>query len=167
MLYFAVLFIGFPLFVWGCGKKTPQAGTSVSPSSPSAQPITRAVTDVATNPFTKSAEDVVLFRPVRDPFRSAYERIRSKREGEVHPLQRYNIQQLRLVGIIWGIPRPVALVTTPDGREYQVSEGTPVGTGDGKIVAILHDRIVIVERYYDYRGQLQTEKFELMLKKER
>jgi type IV pilus assembly protein PilP len=108
-----------------------------------------------------------MFRPIRDPFRSAYERVRLKREGEVHPLQRYNIQQLRLVGIIWGIPRPVALVTTPDGREYQVSEGTPVGTGDGKVVAILNDRIVIVERYYDYRGQLQTERFELVLKKEK
>lgn len=150
-----------------CSKGGKPQAPLPSPQAPKAvQPATGAVTDVTANPFARSAEDVVHFRPPRDPFRSAYERVRFRREGGIHPLQRYNIQQLRLVGVIWGIPRPIALVTTPDGKEYQITEGTPVGTGDGRVQQILSDRVVIEERYYDYRGQLQTERFELVLKKE-
>jgi len=114
----------------------------------------------------KTPEEVVVarFRPVRDPFRSVMETgQRVAQSGGSTPLQQYSIGQLKLLGIIWGTAEPVGLVATPGGDEFVVKTGTPIGTGDGKVVAILPNCVVIVERYYDYRGQLQTEKYQMCL----
>lgn len=112
-----------------------------------------------------ATEDLVVrrFRPARDPFRSVTELRRRSTSSLTHPLQQYSVQQLELLGIIWGIADPKALLRAPDKREFVIGVGTPVGTGDGKVVAILQDRVIIVERYYDYRGQLQTERYEIVL----
>lgn len=163
----------------GCGEDAPpprpnaapQAQAVPTPPRPQATAVAaesaKAVSDSESGP---APGEVVVkrFRPVRDPFKSVFatKQIRAVSDGISHPLQQYSIGQLRLLGIIWGIASPVALVATPGGDEYIIKTGTPVGTGDGKVVAILPDRVVIVERYYDYRGQLQTEKYELVLANE-
>ena len=155
-----------------CGDEKPQRAPA--PTAPSPQPGqvagAGAAADEAPAAIT-DPDDVIVkrFRPTRDPFRSIYEnRTRVQPDGGAakHPLQQYSIGQLQLLGIISGIAEPVALVATPSGDEYVVRTGTPVGTGDGRVVAILPDRVVIVEKYYDYRGQLQTEKYELVLAEE-
>lgn len=148
----------------GCGDdETPvESSAPAVPATPKPAPQPRAAAlDAGTTP----ADDLVVrrFRPARDPFRSVTEVRRRASAALIHPLQQYSVQQLQLLGIIWGIADPKALLKAPDGREYVIGVGTPVGTGDGKVVAILQDRVVIVERYYDYRGQLQTERYEIVL----
>lgn len=144
-----------------------------APKTPVATAPAAAPVAAQANPNQKQDDAPVIkevvvkrFRPARDPFQSVYTSKRTRMtssEGATTPLQQYSIGQLRLLGIIWGVATPVGLVATPNGDEYIVKTGTPVGTGDGKVVAVLPDRIVIVEKYYDYRGQLQTEKYELAL----
>lgn len=159
------------LVVPACGEEEADAPaaaptTAAAPSVPArkAGAAAPAATTAAPESVTAS-EDLVVrrFRPVRDPFRSVTELRRRNTSSLTHPLQQYSVQQLELLGIIWGIADPKALLRAPDKREFVIGVGTPVGTGDGKVVAILQDRVIIVERYYDYRGQLQTERYEIVL----
>jgi type IV pilus assembly protein PilP len=156
-----------------CGNDD-AAAPAPAPTAPAAQPAPRGpaapAASAAAAPATAAAsvtaaEDLVVrrFRPARDPFRSVTELRRRNTSSLTHPLQQYSVQQLELLGIIWGIADPKALLRAPDKREFVIGVGTPVGTGDGKVVAILQDRVIIVERYYDYRGQLQTERYEIVL----
>jgi type IV pilus assembly protein PilP len=170
------LAFGAALGLAACGqhdKDAPApAGTPASPASApkmAASSATQAVTVTSSAPAsgatTAVTEGVVVrrFKPARDPFRSVFEIKNRAGGGGSHPLQQFTIPQLKLLGIIWGIANPVALIATPNRQEFTVKVGTPVGTGDGKVVSILPDRVVIVERYYDYRGTLQTEKYEMIL----
>lgn len=166
---FVALVVGLTTVIAvGCGEDSvppPAPAPAVpTPAVPAAKAASPQPEEAA--PATVPAVVVRRFTPQRDPFQSVFE-TRQRTEGPiVHPLQQYTIPQLKLLGIIWGIAKPVGLVAAPDGKEYVVRVGTPVGTGDGRVVAILPDRVVIVERYYDYRGQLQTEKYELTLPSE-
>lgn len=165
------------LSFWACGedKPTPPPTQPVAqlpqPAARSPEPVKMSTNATAeTEAQSETSDEIVVkrFRPERDPFQSVFatKKVRVSPGGITHPLQQFSIGQLKLLGIIWGIASPVALVATPGGDEYIVKTGTPVGTGDGKVVAILPDKVVILERYYDYRGQLQTEKYELVLANE-
>jgi type IV pilus assembly protein PilP len=161
MILMRGVFFGlFFLLFYACakGNKAPvatQGGGGVV-TSPASATSPSSLTEYTPPP-------VVRFLAGRDPFQSVYEQRRRKSEEILHPLQKYSLQNLKVLGVIWGVSQPRALIRTPDGNEYSVVEGTPVGTGDGKIVSILPDRVVVVERYYDYRGQLQVERYELCL----
>ncbi len=156
-----------------CGEDPPprrrgaqqQAAAPAPGPAPAPAPADGAGQEAEAEAEEELVEEVVVkrFRPARDPFQSVFESKKRIVSDITHPLQQFSIGQLKLLGIIWGIAEPVALVSTPGNNEYIIKTGTPVGTGDGKVVAILPDRVVIVERYYDYRGQLQTEKYELVL----
>jgi len=172
-MYRGLLLSGVLIAVAGCGDEPPsntqQQTSTETPAAPAPPPATAS--QETTRAVTADTEPQVVvqrFRPERDPFRSVFaERAgRAANDTQGHPLEQYSVQQLELLGIIWGIPEPRALVRTPGGDEYTIEVGTPVGTGGGRVVSVLQDRVVVVERYYDYRGQLQSERYELKLPQE-
>jgi type IV pilus assembly protein PilP len=57
-----------------------------------------------------------------------------------------------LVGVIWNIKDPTALIEDTTGLGYTVRIGTPIGNNDGKIKAIGRDALVIEEEYIDLYG---------------
>jgi len=72
------------------------------------------------------------------------------------PLQSYELGQLKLVGIIWNLEEPRALVEDGAGRGYIVTHGTPVGSDCGIVKRIEHGQVVIEEDYYDFYGDRRT-----------
>jgi Tfp pilus assembly protein PilP len=84
----------------------------------------------------------------RDPFRpftvTAPASVRQRREN-LSPLERYEIGQLKLVGIVWDIKNPTALVENTSGLGYTLRVGTPIGVNDGKVKAIRRNEIVVEE----------------------
>lgn len=81
----------------------------------------------------------------------------------VHPLQKYELSNLSLKGIVWGISSPTALIETPDGKGYNVKVGTPIGKNGGKILSILTDKVIVLEKFVDFKGEIKTRKVELDL----
>jgi type IV pilus assembly protein PilP len=70
------------------------------------------------------------------------------------PLQRYAMEELKLVAIIWGEGLHArALVEDPQGKGYVVTTGTHVGDRGGKVVRIQPDRVVVEERFTDLLGE--------------
>jgi type IV pilus assembly protein PilP len=67
-------------------------------------------------------------------------------------LERYDLGQLKLVGIIWNLKEPTAMVEDSVGLGYVVKVGTPIGAGDGTVKAIKQNEIVIEEFFVDLYG---------------
>lgn len=80
------------------------------------------------------------------------------------PLQQFELSQLKLVGIIWGIPDARALVEDPVGKGYVVQRGTKIGKNDGTVIRILSDEVVVLEKYQDFfTGKIKTNEVSMKL----
>jgi Tfp pilus assembly protein PilP len=100
-----------------------------------------------------SAEKAVSFhydpRGKIDPFRPLIRKelpVQKKSPTAMSPLQRYNIEQLKLIGIMTGDKKRVAIVSDPRGKSYVISQGTMIGQNNGRVAGILNDQVIVEER---------------------
>jgi type IV pilus assembly protein PilP len=98
------------------------------------------------------------FPALRDPFRPFILDLREtgKLSEPQTPLQRYDLGQLTVVGILWEVSLPRAMVEDSIGMGYIVTVGTPIGRRSGVVKAIEPDRVVVDERVIDFYGQEQV-----------
>ena len=104
-----------------------------------------------------AAQADYVYNPIgkRDPFRSFLSTGgRVKDETPRTPLQRYEIDEYRLVGIIWGIDRPRALVEDPEKVGHVMEIGTYIGKNWGKVTQITSTDVVVTEEYQTIDGEL-------------
>jgi type IV pilus assembly protein PilP len=90
----------------------------------------------------------------RDPFRPMTLRPKtSTRPREnLSPLERFELGQLKVAGIVWEIKEPRAMIEDTAGLGYIVKVGTPIGINEGTIKAIHRNEIVVEESYTDFHG---------------
>jgi type IV pilus assembly protein PilP len=93
----------------------------------------------------------------RDPFRPFTLDLRpSTQETQIlTPLQRYELPQLRLAGVVLDLKPPRAMLQDNSGMGYIVTPGTPIGRRRGVVKAIEWHRIVVEEHVLDYYGREQ------------
>lgn len=97
----------------------------------------------------------------RDPF-APYATIKPSSSGPIGPvteLERYTLDQLRLVGIIWNVPKPRALFTDPNQKTYVVYAKTRVGRNSGYVAEIREGEVVVIEAFsnegrYSYQPRI-------------
>ncbi len=101
-----------------------------------------------------------------DPFRPFIESLASSQmprpEIPLTPLQKYNISQLKLVGIIEGANESKALIQDASNKGYIVTKGTLIGPNWGRITEITPTHIVIEEELKDPLGR--TKKQQIIMK---
>jgi len=91
----------------------------------------------------------------RDPFRPLSLKtkpVQRSREA-LSPLERYDLGQLKLVGIVWDVEEPRAMVEDDAGLGYTIKVGTPIGPNEGKIKSIQPTEVVVEEYYVDFYGE--------------
>ena len=81
------------------------------------------------------------------------------------PLERIDLSQLKLVGIIVASSGNRALVEESTGKGYVIKAGTYIGTNGGKIVKIKKETVYVEERFEDVYGKIQSRNRELKLPK--
>ncbi len=109
---------------------------------------------------TPAGPEIPEFLPLsdRDPFKSfvttrtAVAATTSKTPKIKTPLERYSLDQLKVVGVIAGGPMRKALLEDDVGKGYVVSPGDAVGREGGRITSIQKDRIIIESTYRDVLG---------------
>lgn len=69
------------------------------------------------------------------------------------PLQRIPVEEIRLIGVVWGGFGYSAMMQTPDGKGYTVRVGTLIGTNGGKVTGITAQNVIIEEKYTDIFGE--------------
>ena len=105
----------------------------------------------------------------RDPFRpfTLNTRTNSRPRENLSPLERYDLGQLRLVGVVWHVKEPNAMVEDSVGLGYIVKVGTPIGANDGKVKAIKPNEIIIEETYVDLFGAKKKREVNIKLSVEK
>jgi len=120
------------------------AAGKVDPSDPNVQAPTSSVNIFSglMDPFDYDA------RGRRDPFaqKMADQAVSG---GPVHgpllPLQRFELNQLRVTAILWDVKRPQAMIKDPNGSIYIVTPNSKIGPHNGYVAAIREGEIVIIE----------------------
>ncbi len=101
-----------------------------------------------------AAEKVVeySYNPIgkRDPFRS-FTSIEVVRPDSIvaSELQNWELDQLRLVGVLGGGDGPTAMVEDPKGKGHIVHHGDLIGKKWGKVTQIKSDEIIVTEEFRD------------------
>ncbi len=99
-----------------------------------------------------------------DPFRSYIRRqVTFNPDDNASPLERFDISQLSVMGIIWGVDEPRALVRDPTGKGYIVRAGTPIGKNKGRILRIEDNRVIVKETYLDHLDRATTKEVDIEL----
>ena len=99
-----------------------------------------------------------------DPFKSWVKNVADYDPDSVSsPLERFDLSQLEVTGIVWHMDIPRALVKDPTGKGYIVNEGTAVGKNKGRIVRIEDNMLVVKETYVDFQDRATTKEVELKL----
>jgi type IV pilus assembly protein PilP len=89
----------------------------------------------------------------------------TKRRVPLTPLQKYDLNELKLVAVIRGAKEPVAMVEDSTGHGYFLKKGMSIGKSDGVIREIKNGSVVVEEKTYDVSGDLQTKLVTLGLHK--
>ena len=90
----------------------------------------------------------------RDPFRpmSLRTKTSARPRSNLSPLERFELGQLKVVGIVWDVKEPRAMIEDSAGLGYSVKVGTPIGSNEGIVKAIHRNAVVIEEWYEDFNG---------------
>lgn len=83
----------------------------------------------------------------RDPFLAFAEFI-PQEEGPLRaltPAQRYALEELRLVGVMWEVKDPKAMFMDPDEEVLVLGRDESIGNRNGYIAAIREGEVVVVE----------------------
>jgi type IV pilus assembly protein PilP len=142
--FIAIVLIAVAL---GAGLASAQDPPATSPA-----PATESVdmTGISKDLFLQGLMDPFEYDPRgrKDPFAQPLVD-RPVEQGSNHgpllPLQRFALEQLQLVGIIWDVKRPRAMIQDPQRKIHIVGPNTKVGTKNGYIAVIREGEIVVVE----------------------
>jgi len=102
----------------------------------------------------------------RDPFvsfSSKGEELASEEQTALLPLQRYDLGELKMVGVIWGSKGPKALVEDAVGEGYTVSIGERIGRSSGVVTQITDTEITVREEFPGIGGRKVTRESTLQL----
>ncbi len=120
------------------------------------QPVATAPTQTSAKP--EEAAPVYAYNAAgrRDPFAPII-MPESKKAlvADRPPLERYNITEFKLSGIVWGGFGYNAILEGPDGKGYFVHAGTVVGPNRGVVKKITPTSVVIEEKYKTYTGETE------------
>ena len=92
----------------------------------------------------------------RDPFRPFKEigpLEGAELVGPLLPLQRYDITEIKLIGIIWDIKNPKAMFMDPTKKIHTLIKDDRIGRNNGYVAAIREGEVVVVETV-NIRGEL-------------
>ena len=99
-----------------------------------------------------------------DPFLSFVSKLRAAAFGAAStPLERFDLSQLTVTGILWGAKTPRALIKDPSGKAYVVAAGSLIGRNDGRIMNIADGAVTVKETYVDFLGKATTKDIRMQL----
>jgi type IV pilus assembly protein PilP len=158
-------------------KTLPPAAPAGVSGGPGATPVPAAAPPPAPNYQYNAAGKPDPFKPFieMDPALKKKMEEESKKGATlkarpISPLQRAELGQFRLLGIAGGEKRRVAIVADGTTKKfYPIFVGTYIGLNEGRVAAILPDRLVVEERVETQdkkRKRVQVRKILVLLHKE-
>jgi len=105
------------------------------------------------------------FKPLFQDKPVAIRKKKRKKRLPQTPLERIDLSQLKLVGIILASSGNRALVEEASGKGYVIKKGTYIGINSGKVVKIKKKKVIVEEEFEDVFGKIITRQREIKLPK--
>ncbi len=147
------------------GSPTPTAATpSTAGNTPGGgeAPVSDGATAPAI-PQVSPAGDGYVYDPTgrRDPFkpyRSALSALDKTKRNIIStdPLQKWELERLQVIGILWEVRTPRAMVIDPDGVIHTIFKNTKIGRNNGIVAAIREGEVVVIQTI-DNEGTITKE----------
>jgi len=161
------------LFVQGC-KKSEQPPAPATPAKAAApppivkQPERPVQKQISSSLHLKTVAPVNQFdfSSKRDPFKpyvtikkaAAPARTRTKKTSAFSlPINNYDVNQFKLIGIISGGKEIRAMITDPNGKGYVIKAGMIIGKNDGRVMSITSGGVDVLEQFTDDNGKTRKE----------
>lgn len=129
------------------GAETPVGDGATAVSSPAQSFIP---SDGYTYDPTGKRDPFKPFKTMRQAFVD-----KTKRTDSIEPLQRWELDRLQVVGILWDVRKPRAMVRDPDGVVYTVLKNSKIGRSEGIVAAIREGEVVVIETKYEDGNPVQ------------
>ena len=145
----------------GCSGESapPQAVVKRQAPKPEAKAPVAPAVETKEQAQAKKAEQVALYDPrgKRDPFVS-FVMVEQRGKAGVGdsllpPLQRYDLGELKFVGVLWTKKGVMGLVEDGEGKGYSVTVGTRIGRSGGVVRRITGKEIIVKEEFVGDRGK--------------
>jgi type IV pilus assembly protein PilP len=145
-----------------------------APPAPGEAPTAELAPPAEAAPPGNAAEDggatqtAAAGKGPRDPFRPFTLDLRPNAEVDepLTPLQQYELRQLTVTAVMWGLTPALAMLEDDTGMGFIVSPGTPIGRHGGTVKAIEPGRVVVEESLLDFYGNRQVNRVVLEIPRE-
>ena len=102
------------------------------------------------------------FNPIsvkRDPFQPP----EVKGNSALSDLNRYDLNEMKLVAIMTGLGQPQAMIVLPNNRTHIVQKGDSIGRQNGRIQRITANEVTVKEFFKDFRGNTKESTTSLVI----
>ena len=148
----------------GCSDADKAKGPSSIPVTKGAQKVATQATPTA--PQEQQPEYAYSAGAKRDPFAPLIVRDEQKATmGDRPPLERYNLHEFKMSGIVWGGFGYNAMLEGPDGKGYFVRVGTVIGPNKGVVKKITQYTMVVEEKFKTVTGDIDRKEIIIELRK--
>ena len=151
--------------VFGCGKKDVPPPPDAAKTAAGAKLPVQALSSSAKAPVIPERYD---FTGKKDPFRSYVVVTKAKLPlppiSDKHlPIQQYEVNQFKVLGIITGLAENRAMVLDPTGKSYVIKDGSLIGPHNGRVTKIMPTFIEVTEQYREDSGKIMNRVVKLTL----
>lgn len=156
----------FGAALFGCSESAKVPSTPVAiTQKPTQKPVTLAT---ATTAIAETQPPEYSYDPQgrRDPFAPIIVQAEQKaRAGNLSPLERYDLNQFKMTGVVWGGFGYNAMIEGPDGKGYFIRVGTVIGPNKGVVKKITQQTMVVEEKYKTFSGGTERKEIVIQLRK--
>ena len=158
------------LILVSCGDRKPPVAVSTAKRAVAPEKkFDQAARDAQVK---KKVEVAYSGMELRDPFESVVaarkieeESLKKQALMTKSPLNRYDVQSFKVIGIIEKTSGNVAMLVAPDGKGYMVEKGASLGTNEGRVIQITAEVVTVEEVRKNYRGDVEKKIIPLQLPK--
>jgi len=156
------------LVAGGCKKKDAVPPPPQKTAAPKAAPVQKALSSSAAKQAAGSPQ--LDFRTKKDPFKpfivaspKTPQGVGKRRGVGLLPIQNYDLNQFKVIGIVAGLKENRAMIVDPAGKGYVVKQGMLIGKNDGHVTRIMPGWIEVQEQFRDDSGKLLRRTVKLTL----
>ena len=162
LFYIIVFLLAFGLA--GCDNKTAVQPPAQKPKAPA--PDVQA--PLPEEPKVEKEVYSYEAKGRRDPFLSLIVDIKEKpqHKKKANPVENFDVDEIKLIAIIWDKNNSYAMITLPDGKSYTAKKGMTLGLYGGRVEEITRKTVRITEQVKNYKGQTVTKDTILKLREE-
>jgi len=116
--------------------------------------------------LSRSSDVVNYYNPTgrRDPFKAFDGKPKVEQEQVFgSALEQFELGDLELTAIVWGIAKPKALFRAPDGFNYTGEKGVRIGRNGGKISKVSRSKVMVNEQFRGPLGEIAVRDLEMKL----